>query len=102
MLFTPEDEEPALATKRRLLPALASLIGVAIERETLAREALEAETLRRSDAVKTAVIQAVSHDLRTPLATIEQALDGLESGELELTEADRPSCSRRSASSTSG
>ena len=64
-------------------------MGVAIERETLAREALEAETLRRSDTVKTAVIQAVSHDLRTPLATIEQALDGLEGRELELTEADR-------------
>jgi len=89
VLFMPEDEEPALTTKRHLLPALASLIGVAAERETLAREALEAETLRRSDTVKTAVIQAVSHDLRTPLATIEQALDGLESRELELTEADR-------------
>ena len=89
VLFMPEDEEPDLATKRRLLPALASLIGVAAERETLAREALEAETLRRSDTVKTAVIQAVSHDLRTPLATIEQALDGLESDELELTKADR-------------
>jgi two-component system, OmpR family, sensor histidine kinase KdpD len=89
VLFMPEDEEPALATKRHLLPALASLIGVATERETLAREALEAETLRRSDAVKTAVIQAVSHDLRTPLATIEQALDGLESQDLELTDSDR-------------
>ena len=89
VLFMPEDQEPDLATKRRLLPALASLIGVAIERETLAHDALEAETLRRSDTVKTAVIQAVSHDLRTPLATIEQALDGLESRELELTEADR-------------
>ncbi len=89
VLVTPESEEPALATKRRLLPAIASLIGVAIERETLAREALEAETLRRSDAAKTAVIQTVSHDLRTPLATIEQALDGLESRELELTDADR-------------
>ena len=31
----------------------------------------------------------MSHDLRTPLATIEQALDGLESGELELTDEDR-------------
>jgi two-component system sensor histidine kinase KdpD len=89
VLFTPEQEEPLLATKRRLLPALASLLGVAIERETLAREALDAETLRRSDVVKTAVIQAVSHDLRTPLATIEQAIDGLESGELELTDEDR-------------
>jgi two-component system sensor histidine kinase KdpD len=89
VLFAPEQEEPPLATRRRLLPALASLLGVALERETLAREALEAETLRRSDTVKTAVIQAVSHDLRTPLATIEQALDGLESGELALTDDDR-------------
>ena len=76
VLYTPETEEPALATRRRLLPALASLLAVARERETLAREALEADTLRRSDTVKTAVIQAVSHDLRTPLATIEQASTG--------------------------
>jgi two-component system sensor histidine kinase KdpD len=89
ILFTPETEEPDLQTSRRLLPALASLLAVAHERETLAREALEAETLRRSDTVKTAVIQAVSHDLRTPLATIEQALDGLESSELSLTDEDR-------------
>jgi two-component system sensor histidine kinase KdpD len=89
VLFTPEREEPSLGPQRRLLPALASLLAVAIERETLAREALEAETLRRSDTVKTAVIQAVSHDLRTPLATMEQALDGLQSDELQLTDADR-------------
>ena len=89
ILFTPENEEPLLATQRRFLPALASLVGVAIERETLEREARQADVLRRSDTVKTAVIQAVSHDLRTPLATIEQALDGLESGELELTDDDR-------------
>ena len=89
VLFTPETEEPALATRRRLLPALASLLAVARDREALAREAFEAETLRRSDTIKTAVIQAVSHDLRTPLATIEQALDGLESGDLALTDDDR-------------
>ena len=62
---------------------------MALEREALAREALAADALRRSDTVKTAVIQAVSHDLRTPLATIEQALDGLESGDLVLTDDDR-------------
>jgi two-component system sensor histidine kinase KdpD len=89
VLLTPDTEEPPVATCRRLLPALASLLAVARERETLAREALDAETLRRSDTVKTAVIQAVSHDLRTPLATMEQALDGLESGELDLTAEDR-------------
>ena len=66
--------EPAAV---RLEQAVASLVAIANERERLEREALEAETLRRTDAVKTSVIQSVSHDLRTPLATIEAALDGL-------------------------
>jgi len=88
-LYTPADEEPSHDAKRRLLPALAALLAVAVERESLAREAFEAEALRRSDAVKTAVIQAVSHDFRTPLATIEAALDGLQSHEIELSPEDR-------------
>ena len=61
----------------RLEQAVASLVAIASERERLEREALEAEALRRTDAVKTSVIRSVSHDLRTPLATIEAALDGL-------------------------
>jgi two-component system sensor histidine kinase KdpD len=88
-LYAPIDEEPGLAVQRRLLPALASLFAVAAERDQLAGEAVEAEALRRSDTIKTAVIQAVSHDLRTPLATIEAALDGLESGSLALDDRDR-------------
>jgi two-component system, OmpR family, sensor histidine kinase KdpD len=88
-LYIPESEQPSPSVVRRLLPALASLLGVAREREGLEREALEAEALRRSDTMKTAIIQAVSHDLRTPLATIEQALDGLESDVLVLSDQDR-------------
>jgi two-component system sensor histidine kinase KdpD len=88
-LYTTDQEEPDFDVQRRLLPALASLLAVAAERERLAREALEAEALRRSDTIKTAIIQAVSHDLRTPLATIETALDGLESGLLDLSAGDR-------------
>jgi two-component system sensor histidine kinase KdpD len=88
-VLTPEQEEGALRIQQQLLPALGSLLAVARERERLERDAFEAEALRRSDAIKTALIQTVSHDLRTPLATIEQALDGLESGELALTEEDR-------------
>jgi two-component system sensor histidine kinase KdpD len=88
-LYTPESEEAPLSIQHRFLPALASLLAVAGERERLARDSFEAEALRRSDTIKTAVIQAVSHDLRTPLATIEQALDGLQSGELALSDADR-------------
>jgi two-component system sensor histidine kinase KdpD len=88
-LYVPDDEEPSYEARTRLLPALASLLAVASDRERLAAEALEAEAFRRSDTIKTAVIQAVSHDLRTPLATIEQALDGLEGGGLRLTDSDR-------------
>jgi two-component system, OmpR family, sensor histidine kinase KdpD len=58
------------AARRRLVPALASLFAVAIDRERLAQEALEAETMRRRDAMTTAVLRAVSHDLRSPLMAI--------------------------------
>ena len=51
--------------------------------------AVEAEALRRSDAAKTAVLHAVSHDLRSPLTAIRAATDGLQSGSLHLDASDR-------------
>jgi two-component system, OmpR family, sensor histidine kinase KdpD len=75
--------------RRRLLPALSSLLGVAIEREQLSREALEAEALRRSDAVKTAVLRAVSHDLRSPLMAILTSAEALARRDFALAEGDR-------------
>jgi K+-sensing histidine kinase KdpD len=51
--------------------------------------ALEAETLRRSDAVKTAVLRAVSHDLRSPLTAIAAASEVLDGGADRLTKAER-------------
>jgi two-component system, OmpR family, sensor histidine kinase KdpD len=75
--------------RRRLLPALASLLGVAIDRERLALEAVDAEALRRSDAMKTAVLRAVSHDLRTPLMAILTSAGALRRDDLALDAADR-------------
>jgi two-component system, OmpR family, sensor histidine kinase KdpD len=75
--------------QRRFLPALAALLGVAVDRDRLEREALEAETLRRSDLVKTALLRAVSHDLRTPLTGIRTAVGALRNPVLQLSEADR-------------
>jgi two-component system, OmpR family, sensor histidine kinase KdpD len=72
-----------------LLPALASLLAVAIDQERLAREALEAEALRRSDALKTALLRTVSHDLRSPLMTILTSASALSRPELSLGETDR-------------
>ena len=88
-LYLPEGEAPSLAERGRFLPALASLLAVAVDRERLEREAVDADALRRSDTVKTAVLQAVSHDLRSPLTAIRAAADGLRSEQLELDDFDR-------------
>jgi two-component system sensor histidine kinase KdpD len=77
------------AARRRLLPPLASLLGVALDRERLAREAVEAETLRRSDAMKTAILRAVSHDLRTPLMAILTSASALNRSDFTLAESDQ-------------
>jgi two-component system sensor histidine kinase KdpD len=77
------------STRRRVLPALASLLGVAIDRERLAAEALEAEALRRADTIKTAVLRAVSHDLRTPLMAISTSAGALARTDLAIDDADR-------------
>ncbi|TMK80284.1 MAG: DUF4118 domain-containing protein [Actinobacteria bacterium] len=83
------DEEPDPVIARRLLPGLASLLAVAIDRERLGRQAVEAEALRRSDAIKTAILRAVTHDLRSPLTAIRAATEGLENASLDLSDADR-------------
>ncbi len=88
-LYTPAGTDPSLDVRRRFLPALAALLAVAAERERLEREALEAETLRRSDQVKTALLRAVSHDLRSPLTGINTAVGALRSTTLSLTDGDR-------------
>jgi two-component system sensor histidine kinase KdpD len=77
--------------RSRFLVALASLLAVALDRERLVRDALDAEALRRSDAVKTAVLRTVSHDLRTPLTAIRVAAEGLASPTLDLSVDDRAS-----------
>jgi two-component system sensor histidine kinase KdpD len=55
----------------------------------LAEERFHAEAIRRSDALKTVILQTVSHDFRTPIATIRAAVDGLQASELSLSAADR-------------
>ncbi|HTK46328.1 MAG TPA: DUF4118 domain-containing protein [Patescibacteria group bacterium] len=57
----------------RLLAAAADQVGQALAQDQLAAEAGAAEIARQSDALKSALLQSVSHDLRTPLATIKTA-----------------------------
>lgn len=55
----------------------------------LAREAVEAEKLRQADEVKTAVLHAVSHDLRSPLTAIRTASEGLDNPSVRLDPRER-------------
>ncbi len=67
----PRWARPGLAT------AVAGLAAVAVERSRLIRAALEAESLRRSDELKTALLHGVSHEFRTPITAIRTAAHAL-------------------------
>jgi two-component system sensor histidine kinase KdpD len=61
--------------------AVAGLAAVAVERGRLIEAALEAEGLRRSDELKTALLHGVSHEFRTPLTAIRTAAHALSAGD---------------------
>lgn len=65
------------ASLERLAQSLARLIDLARERERLAKRSAAAEAARRADATKTALLHAISHDLRSPLTAITTAASGL-------------------------
>lgn len=69
-------------TRARFETAVEALVALALERQ-------ESEAVRRSDAIKTVILKTVSHDFRTPLATISAAVGGLEDDALDLTPTDR-------------
>jgi two-component system sensor histidine kinase KdpD len=61
-------------------------VAIALRRDALQAEAVETAALRRSDDVKTALLRAVSHDLRTPLTAIVAAGHALGTGSLTSEE----------------
>lgn len=73
----------------RLLSAVVGQVGLAVERRRLRQDAMDAEILRRSDDLKTALLNAVSHDLRTPLASILASAGALLQPDVEWSEAER-------------
>jgi len=75
-LRAPDAGEPS-REETRLLAVAANEIEQTLARDRLAAEAVSAEVARRSDAAKTALLDSVSHDLRTPLAAIRVAAGSL-------------------------
>ncbi len=72
--------------RTQVVPSLEALVAIALRRDALQAEAVETAALRRSDDVKTALLRAVSHDLRTPLTAIVAAGHALGAGSLSSEE----------------
>ncbi len=88
-LLVPADASEATLRRvqERIAPALESLLSASLEREALLGDVVETAALRRADVIKTALLRAVSHDLRSPLTAISAAADALGSG--SLSDAER-------------
>ena len=82
---------PAVAMERlreRVAPSLEALLAAALDRDRLHAEVVETQALRRSDVIKTALLRAVSHDLRSPLTAILAAGEAVRSDSIEPRERD--------------
>ncbi|GAA2096165.1 sensor histidine kinase KdpD [Microlunatus panaciterrae] len=73
---------------RRVLEAFAAQASAVLERERLRVRAEEARTLKEGDDIKTALLAAVSHDLRTPLANIKASITSLRQEDVQWSPAD--------------
>jgi len=74
------------ADDRRVFEAFAAQIAALRQRQRLRAEAAQVRRLEEGDAVRGALLTAVSHDLRTPLATLKASLDSLRAKDIDLPE----------------
>ena len=79
---------PLPSEDRRVLAAFAAQAAAAYERRELTAVAGAAETIREADRVRTALLAAVSHDLRTPLAAAKAAVSSLRSTGVTFSDED--------------
>ncbi|MFF9817997.1 DUF4118 domain-containing protein [Streptomyces sp. NPDC014006] len=76
------------AEDRRVLAAFAAQAAVVLDRRRLQQEADQAKQLAEGNRIRTALLAAVSHDLRTPLAGIKASVSSLRSHDVEWSEED--------------
>ncbi|MFI7357922.1 ATP-binding protein [Streptomyces avidinii] len=77
------------AEDRRVLGAFAAQAAVVLDRQRLVDEAGKAKELAEGNRIRTALLAAVSHDLRTPLAGIKASVTSLRSDDVDWSEEDR-------------
>jgi two-component system, OmpR family, sensor histidine kinase KdpD len=79
---------PLPASDRRVLGAFAAYAAVALDQQRLTAEAEAAKPIAAADRMRTALLAAVSHDLRTPLASAKAAVTSLRSADMHWDAAD--------------
>ncbi|MFE9024597.1 DUF4118 domain-containing protein [Streptomyces sp. NPDC007808] len=77
------------AEDRRVLAAFAAQAAVVLDRQRLQQQAHLAKELAEGNRIRTALLAAVSHDLRTPLAGIKAAVSSLRSDDVEWSQEDQ-------------
>jgi two-component system sensor histidine kinase KdpD len=81
--------EQARSASPGLLAGFAAQAAAALDRERLRTQAAQAEALAEGNRMRTALLAAVSHDLRTPLASIKASASTLRQTDVEWTAADQ-------------
>ena len=79
---------PSTQVTSRLLDGFAAQAAAALDRDRLRTQAAQAEALAEGNRMRTALLAAVSHDLRTPLASIKASVSTLRQTDVEWTPAD--------------
>jgi len=82
---------PWTREEEQLVHAAAEQIGRTVEQARLRQAATEAEVLRKAEQVRQAVLASVSHDLRTPLASIKGAAESLAQRAIQWSDEERAS-----------
>ena len=79
------------AGQRRILDTFTNQVAMAIERARLVEQARQSEILEITEKLQSALLNSISHDLRTPLVTITGTLSSLADASLNLDETTRRS-----------
>jgi two-component system, OmpR family, sensor histidine kinase KdpD len=83
------EREPLTAAESRVLRAVCDQLALVIERDRLLRAATKAQVYRQSDEMRRALLTAVSHDLRTPLAAIKTSVTDLLDEDVQRAQGER-------------
>ena len=81
-------DPPGCWAEAQAAAAVAAQAAAALDRERLRTQAAQAEALAEGNRMRTALLAAVSHDLRTPLASIKASVSTLRQTEVTWTAAD--------------